>query len=203
MALNYSFSIPIAFLLLFNAFTKHKKYIFFFFSREVTMNVSRFLNSLPRIAMSHLCVILLHFNAPKNETSFRSFETRVCVMSQALEESIRFRSVTDAICIVLFTHFNYTVRDVMSMVEVVARRRCRGAIVKRGRSWAWGWAFARHALLKRIDTQIVAVWMKLLLILMLLVMMAVAVVGLCAPALRYPRSLRVWWVWRVVVGKMR
>lgn len=157
---------------------------------------------------------LLHICCCESDAEASSFETSVHVMSQASNESIRFGSVADTICIVLLTHFNDTVRDVMSMIKVIGSRWCRRAavavvIVVEGRRCCLDCERRRrrrcltvvHAL-KLIDIQIIVViiLMKLLLLLMMIVMTNG---GLCAPAFRYPRSFWVWRVWRVVIGKMR
>lgn len=107
----------------------------------------------------------------------------------------RFQSsIADAICIVLFTHFNDTVRNVMSMIKVVARCRWRVAVVVAERCCL----ATVHALLELIDTQIIIV----LMLLVVIGWSSAAVSGLCGPSLRYSWSFCMRSVRRIVVGKM-
>lgn len=112
----------------------------------------------------------------------------------------RLQSVTYAIRIVLFAHFYNTVRNVMSMVEVLSLWRGRiQRVVEIGRLRR-RCLTAVHALLELIDTQIIVAILMLLMIMMLMVVSSI--VGLCSPAFWYSWSFCVRSVRRIVIGKM-
>lgn len=132
----------------------------------------------------------------------------MCCLQCNLFDYVAFRwvySITDAICIVLFTHFNDTVGNVMSMVEILAGCRWQGQHIVAAKQWyrwrRWRCLTAIHALLKLIDTRIYVI-IVLMMMLMMTVRCSAAVVGLCGPALRYSWSFCMRRVGRVVVRKM-
>lgn len=147
-------------------------------------------------------IILSNCNIPIVLHNIAALNSRVMlnVIERIFPRICRLQSVAYAIRIVLLAHFYNTVRNMMSMVEVLSlrwrriqrvveigclRRRCLPAV---------------HALLELIDTQIIVVGLMLMMIIM--VMAVRSIVGLCSPAFWYSWSFCVRSVRRIVIGKM-
>lgn len=193
MALTYK--------IFFSSWSKHKN-IFIYKKNDYKLHIS-FCSTLT----FPIAIIPIYCTNVRRST--KSFFVRAlhmwCLRIQLIQTWRRAHSIADAICIVLFTHFNDAVGDVMSMIKVVAGcwRQSQRIVAVEHRRWRrrrWWCLTAIHTLLKLIDTQIIIVMMMLL---MMTVCWCTAAIGLCGPSFRYSWSFCVRWVGRVVVGKMR